>query len=146
MESAILHFLFKTARCSSAYQKERSGANTEIKDVLKVVFQPGLLTRLGTFWPPPVHIPFFHHICCAVFHFNRTKRRNRISIPGIFLPTLIVLVLMMLRLGIYVSLYFKDAFEDFTCYSFLSNTDCTCPELFLQYIFSTPNYYILASR
>lgn len=55
--------------------------------------------------------PAPHHIFSVIFHFNKTKRkRNKLPISKIFSPTPInVLVLMMLRLGIFVSLYFKDA-------------------------------------
>lgn len=92
--------------------------------------------------------PAPHHIFSVIFHFNKTKRkRSKLPISKIFSPTPInVLVLMMLRLGIFVSLYFKDALKVLTCYSFLSNTDCTCLELFLQHIFSTPSYSVLAAR
>lgn len=144
-ESAILHF--KTVRCSSASQKEWSGTITEIKDVLKVVFQPGYWQG----WESSglLHCRYHFSITFAALYFILTKQReietSSLS-PRMFLPTPIVPELMMLRLGIYVSLYFKDAFEDFTCYSFLSNTECACPELFLQYVFSSLNYYILASR
>lgn len=92
--------------------------------------------------------PAPHHIFSVIFHFNKTKRkRSKLPISKIFSPTPInVLVLMMLRLGIFVSLCFKDALKVLTCYSFLSNTDSTCLELFLQHIFSTPSYSVLAAR
>lgn len=128
--------------------KELSGANIEIKDIFNF-FKDKVLQLDSTrqkYWQAIIKAEDFlefsmlrldpHHIFCAIF--NKTKRkRSVLPISKMFLPTPInALVLMMLRLGIYVSLCFKDVLWVFTCYSFLSNRDWTCLELFSTVHFS----------
>lgn len=114
MESAILHFLFKM-------QKELSSANIEIKDILDFFHRQSCFPARQKYWQAIDKAEDFlefsklrpdsHCIFSAIFHLNKTKRkRNKLPISRMFPPMPInVLVLMMLRLGIYVSLYFKDA-------------------------------------